>query len=239
MISRLFLLAAALWLLAVPPAVAAPEAAVDLSQDFIPVTQDFDGARLTVFGALRQAASHIVVVFEGPPATALVRPKVRKYGIWINDEAQKLENIPSFYAVLSSRPVSKITDKKTAEKLMLGVAYLPVSGTAAEGLLQNRQTKGFYYDNDQAVRIRDKKLFRVDVDLPPNVPVGEYKASIYEFAGGTLVASRNTSFKIAQTGLNGSIKNMAVAHAGLYAMLAVVMALGVGAGAAHLFRRMT
>ena len=218
---------------------AAREATADLAEDFIPITEDFDGATMTVFGALRSPESNVVVVIEGPAIKALVRAKVRRYGVWVNDEPQTISPAPSFYAVLSSRPVAKITDDKTIQKLGLTLAALTMNGLAGEGLKRDRKDKGLYLERDDGARIRDKKLFRADVRLPPNVPVGTYRASVYELSGGKVVASRTTSFSVAQIGIGGSIKHLALKRPVLYAMMALVFALGIGGGAAHLFRKVS
>lgn len=218
---------------------ATPEAAVDLSQDFIPVTEDFDGAHMMIFGALRQASSDVVVVLEGPKAQAMVREKVRRFGIWVNDEAQDVEDVPSFYAVLSSRPLTQGMDRWLVRKYGLDLDSLPLASKAGHGVKLNRMAKGLYLENDKGVRIRDRKLFRADIDLPPNVPVGVYKASIYEISSGRIIADRTTEFKIEQIGVNGWIKYMAHKRPVYYAVMCLVICLGVGFVSAHLFRKVS
>ncbi len=236
MMIRILLLILSLFVLA-GPVCAEPEAVADLAEDFIPVTQDFDGARMTVFGALRSTKSDIVVVFEGPPARALVRQKVKQHGIWINGESQTLEPVASFYAVLSSRPLAKLMKPGTLKELGLGLDALPLEGEAGAGFKLTRQAKGLYLELGEAVKIRDKKLFRADIRLPPNVPVGEYKATIYEVRGGTVSASREATFKIQPIGMASMIRRLAAESPALYAALAIFLVLLIGGGASHLFRK--
>lgn len=219
------------------PVRAEPEAVVDLAEDFIPVTGDFDGARMTVFGALRYSRSDIAVVFQGPPAKALVREKVRQLGIWINAEPETLSPVPSFYAVLSSRPLEKMMSATTKEKLALGLDALTLDGAAGRGLVENRMAKGLYVELPHAVKIRDRKLFRADFYLPPNVPVGTYKAMIYEINGGNVAASREATFKIEPIGMPSLIRRMALQHPFAYAILAVFLVLFIGGASARLFRK--
>lgn len=231
-----------LLLLAVPNASIAAveqEATVDLAEDFVPVTEDFDGAHMMVFGALQSTKSDIVVVFQGPAAKALVRAKVRQMGIWINGEPETLEPVTSFYAVLSSQPLDKIVSEETRKELGLGINTLKLDGKAGEGFLQNRVSKGLYVELEGAVKIRDKKLFRADINLPPNVPVGEYTAMIYEIQKGVVKAKRATTFKVAQVGIGSSIKNMANNRPFLYALMSIGLVLVVGGSAAYGFRRMS
>ncbi len=236
MMKRLFLLFCLLCPVAVQ---AAPEAAVDLSQDFIPVTEDFDGAHLMIFGALRRSSSDIAVVLEGPSVNAVVRPKVRRFGVWVNDEAQKISDVPSFYAVLTSAPIKDIAYQATLKRYGLSLDLLSPEGMAADGFKANRRDKGLYLQIEDGVKIRDKKLFRADIDLPPNVPVGAYKASIYEISNGGLVASRTTTFKIEQIGINGFIKQSAQNRPVIYAFACLALMLAIGWLSARLFRKVS
>ncbi len=238
MIKRLALLAF-FFLVLVQPVWAETEAAADLAEDFIPVTESFDGAHVMVFGALISAKSNIVVVLEGPPAKASIRAKIKKVGIWINDEPQTIEPVPSFYAVLSSQPLVKLMTPKALSRRGIGLQALPLDSVAGQGFLQNRLAQGLYLEMPEGVKIRDKKLFRADFNLPPNVPLGAYKTTIYEIKNGAVSASRTTTFKIAPIGMASMIKNLSMQHPALYAAAAIFLVLSIGGLAAYLFRKET
>lgn len=221
------------------PANAESEAVADIAEDFIPVTQDFDGAHMTVFGALQSKRSDIVVVFEGPPAKALVRAKEKQFGIWVNGEAETLEPVTSFYAVLTSKPLKEVAEEAELTKLGIGLKSMNLDGNAAKGFMDSRIIKGLYYEYENSIKIRDNRLFRADVILPPNVPVGSYKAKIFEFQKGNLKASRETSFKIAQVGLGSQIRRLALQSPALYATLSILLVLLIGGTAAHAFRKVS
>lgn len=238
MIKRLAFFALFFFLFA-QPTWAEPEVAADLAEDFIPVTESFDGAHVMVFGALLSAKSDIVVVLEGPAAKASIRAKIKKFGIWVNDEPQTIEAIPSFYAVLSSRPLTKILKPEVMAMRGLGFQALPLDSVAGQGFLQNRLAKGLYVEIPDGVKIRDKKLFRADFDLPPNVPIGDYKTTIYEIKNGSVSASRTTTFKIEPIGTASTIRNLSMQRPALYAALAIALVLLIGGLAAYLFRKAT
>lgn len=219
------------------PALAEREALVDLAEDFVPVAQDFDGARVTVFGALQQPRSDIVAVFEGPKARSLVRPKVRQLGIWINGQPQELDNVISFYAVLTSRPLAQIGKDSLWAQLGVGIDRLDLPGQAGEGVRQDRIAKGLYTEQEGVITIRDSKLFRADIQLPPNVPVGLYTARIFEIQKGKVIASRITHFTIAQVGVGGQVKKLARTNPWSYAALSLALVLAVGSVSAYAFRR--
>lgn len=226
------------FLLVSNPALAAGRVAASLSDDFVAVSENFSGARLTVFGALR-GASDIALVIEGPSADALVRTKKKVMGIWVNGEPTVLEGVPSFYAVATSRPVLEMVSESMAVKYNLGTDRILPDTDAAKGFLAVKKQQNLYQDLPDGVRIMEWKLFRVDVNLPANVPIGEYKAHIYEFINGHFFASRTSPLKVGQVGTGAQLNEMAHNEPYLYAFFALVLSLGIGGGAAYLFRKVS
>lgn len=217
----------------------ATQAVADLSQDFVAVNEGFSGARLMVFGLLK-SWSDVAIVIEGPPAQARLRTKKKIFGIWVNGEPEIFEDVPSYYAVVTSRPVAKMISESMAKKFGIGTDALPfVKKGAGEGIVATQKAKGLYQDTTEGVRILENKLFRADILLPASVPIGTYKAHIYEFSNGQFVASRTEDMKVAQVGLGARISDMSKSRPLAYGVLSLLLSLGVGGGAAYLFRRRT
>lgn len=236
---RRFLIVLACLFLCAAPAQAARKAVADLSQDFVAVSEGFSGANLMVYG-LMKAWGDIAIVIEGPPAQAKVREKKKIFGIWINGDPEILESVPSYYAVVTSRPVEKMISESMAKKLGIGADNLPFAETkAGQGLIALRRMRGFYQDMPGGVKILENKLFRADINLPASVPIGTYKAYIYEFANGQLAASRTENMQVAQVGLGAQISVMARQTPALYGFLSLFLSLGIGGASAYLFRRRT
>ncbi len=228
---------AVLFSLAAPSAQAARKAVADLSEDFVAVSEGFSGAHVTVFGLLK-SWSDVAVVIEGPPARAQVRTKKKILGIWVNGEPEIVEPVPSYYAVVTSRPVEKMIDESMAKKYGIGTNTLPFAEDGAgRGVLETRRAKGLYLDTSEGVRILDNKLFRADIRLPASVPIGTYKAHIYEFSGGQFVASRTEDMRVAQVGLGARISDMARESPVLYGFLSLSLSLFIGGAAPLLFKR--
>jgi uncharacterized protein (TIGR02186 family) len=208
----------------------------DLSDDFVAVSEGFSGARLTVFGALR-GASDIALVIEGPSMDAHIREKSKQLGIWVNGGETVLEGIPAFYAVASSRPIEEMVSESMAAKYNLGTSRILPDTPEAKGFIAVKKQHKLYQDLPGGVRILEWKLFRVDVELPANVPIGEYKAHIYEFINGHFFASRTSPLKVGQVGVGAKLNKMAHDEPVLYAFFALFIALGIGGFAAYLFRK--
>ncbi len=211
--------------------------AANLTDNFVGVSEGFDGAKLTVFGVLKNKADAVVVI-EGPPVEAKVRAKSRQLGVWVNGEPELIAPVPSFYAVVSSRPIQEVVNAETARTYGLDLDRLPVADTpSGAGYVAVKKAKGMFRTNPQGVQILESNLFRADIFLPPSVPIGVFQAHIYEFSNGKLSANREETFNVAQIGLNDSLNNMARMRPVSYALLSLALSLGLGAGAAHLFAR--
>lgn len=220
------------------PALADKNVVADLSEDFVGVKEGFNGARLTVFGVLKSRAD-VAIVLEGPPEKVRVRQKERQYGIWMNGVPRVIAPVPSFYSVISSRPIDKVVKKAISKRYGLEPAYLPFGETPhGRGLVKAKEGQKLYQFAPQGIKILGKKLFRADIQLPANVPIGTFKAHIYEFSGKKLLASRTETLKVAQVGFNERLSHMAHHQPALYAILCLIMSIGIGSAVAYLFRRM-
>jgi len=219
------------------PAAAEPKAVAGLSDDFVAVNESFDGAHLMVFGLLKSWAD-VAIVVEGPPMQGAIRKKERHAGIWINGEPQTIAPVPSYYAVVTSRPIATMVSEDVAKKYKLGTDALPFADQeGGRGLIAAQIGKGLYQEITGGIKILDNKLFRADIDLPASVPIGIYKTHIYEFSNGQIVASRTEDMKVAQVGLGARINAMARYQPLLYGLLSLFLSLGIGASSAYLFQR--
>jgi uncharacterized protein (TIGR02186 family) len=211
----------------------------NLTENFVGVSEGFGGAKLTLFGVLKNKADAIVVI-KGPVSYAKAWQKTRHFGIWVNGSPEEIGPIPSFYAVASSKPVKDIVSSRVAQDYGFDLGNLPFAQTPmTKGYVGVKVEKGMFRHNPSGVRILESNLFRADISLPRSVPIGLYEASIYEFVSGKLTAMRTENFQVAQVGLNASISRLAKEHAVIYAMLALALSLGIGGGAAYMVWRMS
>ncbi|MGI9383724.1 MAG: TIGR02186 family protein [Methyloligellaceae bacterium] len=233
----------------------AEEVEVDLTSHHVAVKYDFSGATITLFGAAvgqfpenGAGAPDIVIAVRGPARTTRVHRKERIAGIWINAETRSFDGVPGYYALVTSRELSKIASGEILQRLDIGFASLAtqfkVEGRsaaetrefvrAAIGLLQE---DGLYGEHPNGVRFMGRHLFRAEFSLPANVPIGEYEADVFLFRKGSLLGQYTTSFDIAKEGLERSIFSMAHNQPLLYGVLSVFAALAAGLGASLLFRQ--
>jgi hypothetical protein len=83
----------------------------DLSKRRIDINSTFTGASLLLFGTFTEEFDYnpdlhdIVITVTGPNKPMILRKKVNKMGIWVNYYRESYNKMPSYYSVLSTRPV--------------------------------------------------------------------------------------------------------------------------------------
>lgn len=226
----------------------------DVSQHEIEIRHDFNGTSLLLFGAIlspegRRAGQDydIVVVVEGPTRPIVLRQKSRVAGMWINAASANFRSVPSFYAVASARPLSKIVDDRTAAIYELGLGALQLSPSdsidpAAQtrfsaGLVDLMTRSGLYSQNEHAVIVTGQILYQARIFLPSSVQTGNYTAETFAISHGRVVASAISRVAVRKQGLDLAIADYADHDALLYGLLAVTISVAMGWIAGRFFTR--
>ena len=248
----------------------APEATgetiqVDLSARTIPIEADFAGARLILFGAVensKQAAPEagvydIVVVIEGPADKVSVRRKARAAGLWINTRAITLQEVPSYYAIISTRPLEEIASGRNLEKIQdrheIGFPHVYMEIAPGQGrnpaaneldmfkeaLIRLKQREGLYREDQYGIAFIGRSLFRATIHLPANVQVGTFRVRAFLFRKGEFLSQVTAPLHLERAGLERVVHSLAIGHPMLYGFGAVLMAICAGLLASVIFRKKT
>ena len=226
----------------------------DISAREIQIRYSFTGAQLLLFGAilypggrLPSEQAHIAVVVKGPVQPIVVREKHKIAGIWMNADSHRFRSAPSFYAIATSEPISRLVDDRTAAIYELGLDNLQLSpGGGAlpdkerrfeKGLLDLRTRQGLYSQNSRGVEISEGVLYRARIDIPSQVPVGTYTAETFLIADKRVLAAATREIEIGKSGFERYVALAARRHAFLYGIAAMLMSLGLGYAAAWAFAR--
>jgi uncharacterized protein (TIGR02186 family) len=253
---RSSLAAAALSLLLIGAAkpVAKPVLVPDISSRKVEIRYSFTGAQLLLFGAILYPGGRpparpadIVVVLRGPVEPIVVREKQKIAGIWMNADSNRFRSAPSFYAVASSRPISQLVDERTASIYEMGLQNLQLSpggGALPEkerrfeaGLLDLRRRQGLYAEHPHGVEINQGVLYRANIAIPSQVPVGTYTAETFLIDRGRVLAAATREIHIGKSGFERFVALAARRHAVLYGLISVLLSLALGYAAALLFKR--
>ena len=237
----LFLLCAA------PLPALADDMVADLSAHVIRVTTGFTGATLIVFGSMEVPAD-VAIVVEGPLAQATVRQKSRPFGIWLNTDSFVFDNVPGYYAVVSSKPASQLVtpyiidaNGLSLDTIHFGTPECVDAATAElfrKALIERRMARGLYREIPAGAHILSGRLFRAAVPLPANVPIGIYTVHIYLLHEGKVLASQTMSMSVDEIGFSAAVHQAAEFSPFFYAIATLAMALVMGGGGAWLFHKM-
>lgn len=224
---------------------------LDTSQREIAIEPDFDGAEIVIFGAVdnsRQATSasglyDIIIVIRGPAETIVARRKERVAGIWVNGASRTFTKVPSFYGVLSSRPIYDITDKDTLDRLSIEFSPTPYDEARSppddfeRALIRIKERQGMYVKSPFAVLFLSRSLFRASLKLPVQVVEGTYTSQIYLFRDGRLISWDKTLLEVKKTGIERFLYTLSTDQPWAYGFIAVFAAAALGFLGWSLFSR--
>ncbi len=233
---------------------AEPRLVPDVSQRNIEIRYSFSGAELLLFGAILypggrtpQSTPDIAVVLKGPLERIVLREKQKVAGIWMNVERVRFRSAPAFYAVASSRPLSRLIDERTAAIYELGLDNLQLSpgggasaavlGRFEQGLIDLRRRNQLYAEYPRGVEISEGVLYRARIAIPARVPVGTYSAETFLIRDGRVIAGAAREIRIEKLGFERFVADAAERWSLTDGLVAVSRSLLLGWAASAAFQR--
>lgn len=244
-----------------------PPAAVSaaLTDASVRVSSDFRGAHIVVYGAVFDPAAKpadVVVIVRGPDQPVRIARKSQVAGLWLNSRPVVFQGAPGFYMAASTRPLDAIAGFSELRIQQAGADHLAFAAPAEErvetrygvrdmvvsslgrdypdwrdAVLRLKKEGGLYADDPAGVKWTDANLFRADIDLPVEAPIGTYEARILLFQGGRLVAGKTRPLKVEKVGLERTVYLVAHQHPWFYGVFTVMLGLAAGWAASVTFRR--
>lgn len=228
------------------PAPADAPLITDLSSHLIAITSSFTGTELLLFGAIDEPGE-VVVVVRGPTATSVVRRKRPTLGFWLTRRSESFDNVPSYYAVASSRPLKEIAPRSLLQRLQIGSENLRFRYLGArrpedaadyhQAIVRLKAGNGLYSENIGGIDFLGPKLFRTEISFPSTVPVGTYQTEVYLIRDNRIVAAQSTPLFIDKQGIEQEVYDFSRAEPAVYGLVAVLLAVMAGWAAAVAFRR--
>jgi len=229
---------------------------IGLSTDRVPITSDFAGADLTIFGALdnidplvaRQGRYDVIVVLEGPARTSVVRRKDRVLGMWINTRSETFRNVPASYSMATTRATQDIATPEVYSQMALGIDNIFLrhdnpsidARTLAEftaALRERKRAEGLYASRAGGVQFLSQNMFRANLALAPSVPVGVHRARAFLFKRGLFVGETSANLTIVKAGMEQYIYDAARNQSLFYGLFAVLLAVITGWMGRIIFRK--
>jgi uncharacterized protein (TIGR02186 family) len=231
-----------------------------VSSRSVAITSSFTGTEIIVFGAVdnsRQSSAEsgfydVVIVVEGTPIRLVARKKSHIAGIWLNSASITFQSVPSYYAILSTRPLDEIADPIILRDNDIGFEHVrmtPISGWETgvstsdleefkSAVVRIKQRDGLYVERKVGgVAFIGRSLFRASVSLPANVPVGPLVARVHLFREGRLLHTFSSRVTLRREGLEHFLHSFAFGQPFIYGIVTVLISMFAGLAATELFRR--
>jgi hypothetical protein len=118
----------------------------------------------------------------------------------LDAEQAEYSDLPSYYAVISSRPVRDVVSDATREDPLLslnGLAEMSrVEGSSAfdSELIRLMTQSNLFLTADRGVNFLSPTTFSTRILLPSSVPNGPFVAKVLVLADGEIVGSSTTDF---------------------------------------------
>ena len=222
---------------------------IDSSTSEVQVSSSFIGTDVMVFGTANDK-DDIIVVITGPTETAIVRKKGRVSGIWINKEKLEFREIPGFYAIASTRPLSEITETDELKKQKIGIHNVITTASLSskdeniktfksfkDALVRGQKTKGLYLDAPLTIDVVSKRLFKTTFHFPNNMTTGIYTVKVIAFQKKRLVSTVSKTISVEKIGIGADVFKFAKEQSALYGLLAILIAVLSGWIASVIFRK--
>lgn len=231
----------ALWLLCATAA-SAQDIVLGLGQEQVDINVTFEGAEIGIVGAIRHdgpaigGIHGIIITVSGPQIPLTVRRKDRRYGIWINTEAEEVEAAPSFYAVATSHPLDEIlTDgEDLANSITIPRVIRSIetsggdTGEFTEALIRIQAGSDLYQLREGSVRFQEGILFDTTIELPANLIEGDYPTRIFLTRDGQVAEVYETTIEVRKVGLERWLYALAHDFPAAYGALSLALAILAG-----------
>jgi uncharacterized protein (TIGR02186 family) len=231
----------------------------DVSTRRVAVTASFSGTEIVVFGAVdnsRQTSAEaglydVVIVLVGTPSRLVARRKANVAGIWINVQSLVFDSVPSYYAIVSTRPLDEIASPDVLKAYDIGFDHVRMTLSSGsftgpptkqikefrDSVVRIKQKDGLYQQEEYGVAFIGRSLFRASVDLPANVTVGPFDTRVFLFRDGELLSQYTARLNLEREGMEEILHGFALRLPLLYGLATVLLAVSAGLLATALFRK--
>ncbi|MTI07240.1 TIGR02186 family protein [Roseibium denhamense] len=228
-----------------------------VSSDRISIQSNFTGTEIVIFGQAEHiehqpnapGGYELAIIVEGPSQDITTRRKGRFFGVWVNREAETFRRVPSFYAVASTDDIGDMAHRSILDDLGIGLNHINLAITGSSNValsdrddfrrafIRLRQEMGLYSERETSIEFLTETMFRTNIPLPANIPVGQYKVRSYLFNQGEVISKTQQSLRVAKTGFEQFTFNLAQDYSLLYGIMAVALAIFTGWLAGVIFRK--
>jgi uncharacterized protein (TIGR02186 family) len=242
-----------------------PVVSAALTETNVRVNSDFRGDQIVLYGAVFDPLSRpsdVVVIVRGPDQPVRIARKSRVAGLWVNSRPVVFQGAPGFYIAASTRPLDDIARFGVLRRLGAGVDHLAINAPAEQrtetrygvrdvvvsrlgadyldwrrAVVRLKEAQDLYAVDEHGVRFVDRGLFRAEIALPAEAPIGQYSVRILLFQNGQPVSEKDRTLTVEKVGAERGLYLWAHERPWSYGLAAMAFALAAGWTASSAFRR--
>ncbi len=215
-----------------------------LEPNVILIGSFFNGISFSVSGQV-QADNEVLVVLKGHTEDLTLKKKGRALGVlWMNLGEITFQQVPNIYLVYTSKGLAEFARANPEQWEQLGIDLdafgrnIQITSSSkqkdflVEEFLKLKQSQRLYASRQGEVLFNNIdgkiKSYEATVQIPANIPAGEYEVDVMELHGGAVVDTAVEKLKVKEGGIPAMLSNLAFNHGALYGVLAVLIAIGAG-----------
>ena len=130
-----------------------------------------------------------------------------------------------------------IADKLLPQELGTDVGDVARDDPFRANFIRLKMQHELYVQKTNGVTLLTPTVFRAEIPLPAEAPIGNYDVEVRVLADGALLARANSAFEIFKVGFEQFVANAAQEYGLLYGIATAMMAIMTGWFAAVVFRR--
>ncbi len=203
----------------------------------ISIDVGFTGKKLSYFGVL-DTLGDLVIIVTGPRKKIKVFKKERKIWFWINSKSRIFSDVPTYYFVASSKPLSQIRNDSFLRINQIGLKNLRFEGAEETeeserlewrtGIIETMKKKGNYNSSIKKIEIIDDRLFKTEISFPSEISEGTYVVDALLLKNEKVIGSKRSFINVSKSGLGEKIYIFATKNSLIYGVFAVLTAMLFG-----------
>ncbi len=221
------------------------------------ISSNFTGTDIVLFGSIEDDKTStpspgydLVVTVVGPSENFVARRKERILGIWINYDSRQFIEVPSYLAVLTSKPPMELGPPEFLRRNRIGVvnhtfqqrvgtdfADVEPQDAFRTAFLRVKERENLFNEEPQGVTFLTPTLFRATVPIPGTAPTGTYRVETMLLSDGKVIAREDTAVEVVKTGFEELVARAARDHGFIYGISTAFLALMTGFLASFIFRQ--
>ena len=203
----------------------------------IDIDVGFTGEKLSYFGAI-DSPGDLVIIVTGPRKKIKVFKKEKKIWFWINSKSRVFSDVPTYYFVATSKPLSQIKNDAFLRINQIGLENLRFEGAEEvedearlewrKGIIQSMKKTGNYHSSHGKIEIIDQRLFKTEISFSSDISEGTYIVDTLLLNNGEVIGSKRSFINVSKSGLGEKVFLFANKNSLIYGFFAVLIAMFFG-----------